>query len=347
MGRPRINRELPKYASEFRDRHGKARVRFRRTGWRTTYSTARVGSVEFTQEYKTWEAFGQLVVGEKKVVPGTFDDLIIRFYASQRWREIAPATQEQYRGQLERFRAKHGHRPVATVEARHFQRIFDAMWQTPVAANNLRKRMMQLMNFAVRENFRKSNPIPATENLKVAKGGFPTWTEEEIARFEAFHPVGSTARIAFDLALYTAQRRADVLLMGPSSIERGKIKLRQQKTGAELVIPIHPCLGVSLRSVPTNQETYIVNSWGKPFSNDSFGMWFKRRCVEAGVPDKSMHGLRKAAARRLAEIGLSNQMIKSVTGHTSDSEVARYTAAADQERMADAAIKSLDLANPA
>lgn len=65
------------------------------------------------------------------------------------------------------------------------------------------------------------------------------------------------------------------------------------------------------------------------------------------MPDKSMHGLRKAAARRLAEIGLSNQMIKSVTGHTSDSEVARYTAAADQERMADAAIKSLDLANPA
>jgi integrase len=135
--------------------------------------------------------------------------------------------------------------------------------------------------------------------------------------------------------------------MGPSSIERGKIKLRQQKTGAELVIPIHPCLSVSLKSVPTHQETFIVNSWGKPFSNDSFGMWFKRRCVEAGVPDKSMHGLRKAAARRLAEIGLSNQMIKSVTGHTSDSEVARYTAAADQERMADAAIKSLDLANPA
>jgi hypothetical protein len=40
-------------------------------------------------------------------------------------------------------------------------------------------------------------------------------------------------------------------------------------------------------------------------------------------------------------------MIKSVTGHTSDSEVARHAAAADQERMADVAIKSLDLANPA
>jgi integrase len=66
-------------------------------------------------------------------------------------------------------------------------------------------------------------------------------------------------------------------------------------------------------------------------------MWFKRRCLEAGIANRTMHGLRKAVARRLAEVGLSNQMIKSITGHTSDTEVARYTAAARQERMAETA----------
>jgi hypothetical protein len=53
----------------------------------------------------------------------------------------------------------------------------------------------------------------------------------------------------------------------------------------------------------------------------------------------------------MAELGLSNQLIKSITGHSSDSEVARYTRDAEQERMADMAMEILanrenpDLAN--
>lgn len=345
MGRPRLNSLLPKYASEFRDRHGRKRVRLRRTGWKTAYVKSAPGSVEFTQEYKAWETFGQSKPGCERIVPGTFDDLIVRFYKSQNWREIADSTREQYRGQLERFRSNHGHRPVATVETRHFQRIFNDMNKTPVSANNLRKRMKQLMNFAVREGFRTDNPVTATTPSKVEKGGFPDWTEEDIAKFEAFHPVGCNARLAFDLALFTAQRRADVRVLGPSNIQRGKIVVTQQKTGVQLKLPIHPCLGISLMPFLGNKTAFILSSKGTPYTPDSFGMWFKRRCVEAGITDKSMHGLRKAAARRLAEVGLSNQMIKSITGHTSDTEVARYTAAARQERMAAHAMEQLDLAN--
>jgi integrase len=44
--------------------------------------------------------------------------------------------------------------------------------------------------------------------------------------------------------------------------------------------------------------------------------------------------LRKAAARRLAEAGCSANVIAAVTGHKSLREVARYTAAADQLRLA-------------
>lgn len=336
---------LPKYASEFKDRHGRKRIRLRRTGWQTTYVRSLPGTIEFTQDYKTWETFGQINLGSDRIVPGTFDDLIVRFYKSQNWREIADATKEQYRGQFERFRSNHGCRPVATVETRHFQKIFNAMYETPVSANNLRKRMKQLMNFAIQEGFRRDNPVAATKRLKAPKGGFPDWTEQEISRFETHFPVGTTARLAFDLALFTAQRRADIRIMGPASIQRGKIIVKQQKTGVELKIPVHPCLGVSLMPFLGNQEAFILSAKGKPYTPDSFGMWFKRRCVEAGITDKSMHGLRKAAARRLAEVGLSNQVIKSITGHTSDAEVARYTAAARQERMAVRAIGQLDLAN--
>jgi len=58
------------------------------------------------------------------------------------------------------------------------------------------------------------------------------------------------------------------------------------------------------------------------------------------LPHCSAHGLRKAAARRLAEAGCSNQQIKAITGHKTDKEVARYTAAADQIRLAEQAMEA-------
>jgi len=50
------------------------------------------------------------------------------------------------------------------------------------------------------------------------------------------------------------------------------------------------------------------------------------------------HGLRKAAARRLAEAGCSTHEIAAITGHASLKEVARYTEAADRKRLAQSAM---------
>ena len=55
----------------------------------------------------------------------------------------------------------------------------------------------------------------------------------------------------------------------------------------------------------------------------------------------SAHGLRKATARRLAEIGCSANQIAAITGHASISEVQRYTKAADRKRMAREAMAKL------
>jgi len=51
--------------------------------------------------------------------------------------------------------------------------------------------------------------------------------------------------------------------------------------------------------------------------------------------------LRKAAARRLAEAGCSALQIAAITGHKTLKEVSRYTAAADQARMARDAMKRI------
>ena len=50
------------------------------------------------------------------------------------------------------------------------------------------------------------------------------------------------------------------------------------------------------------------------------------------------HGLRKATASRLAELGCSTQEIMAITGHTTLKEVERYTAAARRKILAESAM---------
>ena len=80
--------------------------------------------------------------------------------------------------------------------------------------------------------------------------------------------------------------------------------------------------------------TFLITERGASFSSAGFGNWFRRMCRKAGLPHCSLHGLRKAACRRLAEAGCSANEIASISGHVSLREVERYTKAADQARMA-------------
>jgi integrase len=63
----------------------------------------------------------------------------------------------------------------------------------------------------------------------------------------------------------------------------------------------------------------------------------------AGLPMECCpHGLRKAAARRLAEAGCSAKQIMSITGHKTMSEAQRYVDDADQKTLAIDAINKLE-----
>ena len=110
--------------------------------------------------------------------------------------------------------------------------------------------------------------------------------------------------------------------------------MRQQKTSIELALPIHPTLAAIIAETPADHLTLLTTQTGKPFSAAGFGNWFRDRCNEAGLGHCSAHGLRKAAARRLAEAGCTMHEIAAITGHASLSEVQRYTKAADQKRLA-------------
>jgi site-specific recombinase XerD len=67
-----------------------------------------------------------------------------------------------------------------------------------------------------------------------------------------------------------------------------------------------------------------------------------KKIGSAGLADRCVtHGLRKAAARRLAEAGCTARQIMNITGHRSLKEIESYTKAAEQQRLAQAAMDRL------
>jgi integrase len=93
---------------------------------------------------------------------------------------------------------------------------------------------------------------------RIKSDGRHTWTEDEITAFEATHAIGTKALLAFALTLYTGQRVGDVVRMGLQHVRDGVITVRQQKTGAELAIPVHPHLRAVLDATPSGNLTFLA-----------------------------------------------------------------------------------------
>jgi integrase len=150
--------------------------------------------------------------------------------------------------------------------------------------------------------------------------------------------IGTRERLAFDLLLYTGQRVGDVATMRRSDLRNGAIYVRREKTDVELVIPLHPTLLRSIKECPAKGLTLIGSPHGRPLSANGLSQLVVRSARVARLPTKCVpHGLRKGAMRRRS----TTKEIAAMSGHRTLKEVERYTAAADQERLARSAMARL------
>lgn len=328
--------------SPMRDRHGKVRYRFRKKGMATVYLPGLPGSPEFAAAYEAAAAGAKaLVIGQGRTKPGTFNALAVAAYESAEWSALAPTTQRNYRGVMERLRPIHGDKPVRGMNSGHVLKMRDQI-EGQAARNNFIKALRWFLTFAVSRNLRQDNPAMAIKKIRYQTEGYHTWTEAEVEAFEKHWPIGTKQRLAMDLLLYTGQRSADVRMMGRQHVIPAGIRVRQSKTGSELTIAIHPRLEASLATVPGNQLLFLPTQYGEPYTATGFYKWLKAACRDAGAPECSPHGLRKCIATRLADAGCSHSEIMAVTGHKNPKEVETYIRARDQRRLSASAMARID-----
>ena len=93
---------------------------------------------------------------------------------------------------------------------------------------------------------------------------------------------------------------------------------------------------------PSRGLSLIGDAKGRPIKRPMLTLIIQEAAFKAGLPPEcKAHGLRKALMRRLAEKGTSSKQIAAMSGHKSLKEIERYTAQADQGRMAKQAMAGL------
>jgi integrase len=324
----------PRYVQHWVDDEGRPHAYFRRPGFPRVPLKGLPWSPSFMAEYEKAMSGARMAVGAGRVKPGSVAAVVAEYLDSQQFFGSKSAgTQRMRRGILERFRAAYGDRPFALLPPEWIEALLDS--KPPHAARSWLATLRSLCQFAVKRRYLRTNPT-ANIKLRAIKGdGFHTWTDDEIAQFEAHHPIGSKPRLALALLLYTAQRRSDVVRMGRQHARDGVLTVKQQKTGVTLAIPVHPHLQTVLAASPSAHLTFLVTATGKPYGPNHFSETFREWCDAAGLPKHcTAHGLRKAACRRLAEAGCSGNEIMAISGHATLKELVRYTKDADQARLA-------------
>lgn len=193
--------KLP-YVKTYRDRHGRVRRYFHRRGSPDVALPGIVGSPEFTAAYQAASA-----APPKRSSPhaaGSFARLLEDYYRSVEFANLKPNSQRLYHICLDPIAKRDGNRLVRDMPRDKVRKIIEEIGaKRPGMANLTLKSLRTLLRYAVDTGWRNDNPVAGIKQYRL--GTRHTWTDAELAAFEARWPLGTRQRLAYALLLYTGQ----------------------------------------------------------------------------------------------------------------------------------------------
>lgn len=296
----------------------------------------------------------RLAAGERK----TFSALIVDFKNSAAYlKDIGDSTRDGYDRHMDLIEASWGDDPVTSLTTEDAQKAVDSYRDTPAAARVFRSTLSRIISWGIPRGYSVHNVIEKTERID-SDGTYdpwPTWAFElffEKARLDIQLPVYS--------ALFTGQRKVDVLKMQRPADAAAEMPLVAQKTNELVPVQIHseyralitaaapkliPGQVIALRDTPQllhlradgKPWSYegFKTAWGRQLDRDDFKRFREARLV--------FHGLRKNAVNMLLEVGCSEARVAAIVG-MSEAMVHHYSLKVDKFRLARGAMKMLEAA---
>ncbi len=264
--------------------------------------------------------------------------LIAKYLASPEYLALADSTQADYAKTCALIEEALGPEPFRYTTRGMLKDLRDDYAATPRKAHKVKQMASRLYSWAdegelVPEGF---NPARGFKRLQ-RKGGdkeIVPWSEQEIAW--VLERAAAPVKTAILLALYTGQRRRDVIAMTWQQWQGDIVRVRTAKTHQLIDMPCHPVLKAHLEElrqgpvVPFPTGPICLRGDGRAWPSDNALSGAVRRVVEAHprVPNhRSMHGLRYAAAGRMEAGGATIAAIEAVLGHRTFKMAMKYASA--------------------
>lgn len=337
------------YLSQFQDRHGRTRWRYRR-GKLTISLKGKPGDPEFEEAYKA------AVEGRKPrkaavikmpgaALPGTFRAAWTKVKTTPDWLAHDPQTQLKNIRLAEEFLELKvvddqpilwGDIPMKDFKRRHAKDILARFHTTPHKAKHLLVAIRKMINVALDEEWIETDPTWKLSYRPEYKG-WRAWTDTERDMFEQRWAIGTTPRTTYTLALWLGTRRSDVARLRWEwfDFKKGTVTLVTKKGERSLVLPITPMLREALAPLPRGRETVLLTQYGKPFSEKSLTGRMADWTNSAGLPKGcTLHGLRKTLGKMLAETGATTRQLMETLGHDDIEHAELYSREAEQQRLA-------------
>lgn len=248
-----------------------------------------------------------------------------------------------------------GNCPLKFLSGQKMRRMIEAA-DGKGARTNRRKHLSALCAWGVDNDHLATNPVRDIKAGRAVKtAGYYTWMIEDVEQFVTFHktlaqslpeshPLSIRSRkaiLAMSLILFSGSRRQDMVTLGKQHTRSGEwIRYVPKKTVKKRPTRVQKPLLPALRQVLIDSETilgpltFLVTERGKPFSEAGIGNWFRDRCDEAGLPQCTAHGLKKAAATIAAENGATDRQMMAMFDWESPKMAWVYTKGAEQKRLA-------------
>ncbi len=339
-----------KYVRAWTDRKtGITFAYLRRRGQKEIRLPGLPGSPEFMAGYHAAMKGDEVaaVVAKVRNDKHIIENAVARYIAEDLSKRLKDSSRKRQEATLRQFCAVDGVKglPIKQMDQRYIQRVVRQA-NTEGAGYTWFITVREFTKWAKVEGLIDVDPCVGLKITRPESDGHATWSETQIAQFEARWPLGTRERLLFALLLCTGQRCSDVLKLGPHSIVDGVFPIKQQKTGAEVWVPVLAELTKAIAAcnvVGIHSKTYLATKNGEPLDQRDLNKWFREACDAAGLPNTCVpHGLRKAFCRRLADAGRTPHEIAALSGHLTLKEVQRYTNAYDRRQAGKRAMAALE-----
>lgn len=262
----------------------------------------------------------------KKPAAGTLQSLIAAFKTSSEFTGCADRTRKDYMRFLRMIEDEFGDMPISLLEKAktrgRFKAWRDRLATSPRQADYAWGTLARVLAVAKDHGTISVNICERGGRLYSVDRAEVVWLPEHVHAFNAV--ANEPLRFALLLALWTAQRQGDLIRLTWLQYDGSHIRLKQNKTGARVAVPVGAALKAALDARrPDNADGPILrNSRGDPWTADGFKTSWGKATVKAGLVGLRFHDLRGTAVTEMSLAGCTNYEIAAVTGH-SEKEVDR------------------------